>query len=1371
MHTTNRDGMSLKSGEINRIPKFNGNNFNSFRRQFKAYSMVVKPGLMKCFEVDEEDYNRTKTKRDRLRNMINNLDDHLQDENKSLEESKDQVKTLEKKLEIYSLFFNMLILCMSESTYMELDNMYSIEEDNGPLLWKLLEQKYIGNKNLVMYTMQKWLSIKEAESGDNTLQKYINEYRNLLEKLEASGEVPSELIKFSVLLNGLAKKRARTKNYLRRDMKDEINIREIIKMLLLEEEEFEVKKNVKVMKKNVCNNFKRYGNCKFGKKCKYKHVNNKEKRNFSIKKEDEIEVKHNQNKVKLECFQYKEKGSCKYGDRCRYVHQISDKDDENSLKKRIAELETEIKILRKSDEVRKEFVNILSKNEMIIDSGAGVTCVKEIDLLKDKNKVEEGSVYTANNKEIKVNIKGKISTKIEDAMYVPNFKHNILSVSQYCKDNDTSVLFTKHKVHIIDKKETIPKRLLNGISGREKNGLYYVDADVLVNEYREIDKIKMMEQFHLNIGHQSIKKFIKAAAKGYIKDMNRVVLNGKNNVYCNDCVIAKHKNKIPGSSNSTVNIPLRTMAYDTVGKLIPEAYNKSVYSNTLIDYASNYIWVTCSSSKSQGSMKLIDLMKEIQNTHDKKIKILRSDRAKELIQGRLKNFCKENGIRTEQTVAHQHYQNGKVERAHRTIFEIARAMQYSSDIPGKYWPFCIQYATYIYNRSPCSANEDNRPPILVLKQVIPSMDEFKQYGRYVSVKNDRLSRGKKLDPKAYLGRFLGYDSTSKGMNILVKTKVEIRSQVVFLDKTNINKLKEKHQKEIEIDEEESDSEEDDVTKIRKSTRNRIPTSTLDFRNQQLKLLKEYKKEVTIGNISYAKAKDSAYYRKAIMKEVNSHKKMQTVTEISQKDMPKDAKVIRGMWIINEKKDDKGHPIKAKARYVLCGNHQTWLDGVYAPVVDRVIINLLIYLKAKQRRNELIHADVSCAFLYSVRDKQKHGRLFTYPIPGYGVERGKMLEIEKDIYGLKEANNSFYKNVNRNAEKLGWIKMEEEPCLMKRGNEIMAIHVDDFLILTTGKNSEKTKRELSEIYDMKYEMANFYLGTTIMDNDRWIQLHQIAKIEDTFNTSEKIVLKWEKYMKRKPRTKYNTPLPTDFEKQLGTSTIIMTAQKDCQILTGKLLYICTHTRPDISYAVSALSRWLHKPSISLIFYLHRISIYLYHSKNLGIRYNKEDDYGNNYELDIYSDASYADYGGKSTTGYIILINNRIIEWKSKKQSTVALSSTEAELVAAIGAMKRMLFIIKILTFLNLKVSRITLHIDNMSTISILQEEVYQGRVRHLQVKYHKLKELQQAIFIQDKKIGKLEIKHVRTEENIADICTKSLGVKQHLYLCNKILSLK
>jgi hypothetical protein len=190
-----------------------------------------------------------------------------------------------------------------------------------------------------------------------------------------------------------------------------------------------------------------------------------------------------------------------------------------------------------------------------------------------------------------------------------------------------------------------------------------------------------------------------------------------------------------------------------------------------------------------------------------------------------------------------------------------------------------------------------------------------------------------------------------------------------------------------------------------------------------------------------------------------------------------------------------------------------------------------------------------------------------------------------------------------------------------------------------------------------------------------------------------------------------------------------------------------SRPDIAYAVSRAGQVMANPTAEDFQAVKRILRYLQGTKEVGIQYSK----GGNIELRGYADSNWAGdkKSRKSTTGYIFLLGGTAISWSSKKQNSVALSSTEAEYMAACAAVQEAIYLRTLLLDLREEQKEAsTLYQDNQGAIAMGNNSISNKRSKHISIKYHFVREK-----VKEKEI-KLEYKE--TTKMIADCLTKPVG---------------
>ncbi|KAL0549814.1 hypothetical protein IC582_014303 [Cucumis melo] len=198
-----------------------------------------------------------------------------------------------------------------------------------------------------------------------------------------------------------------------------------------------------------------------------------------------------------------------------------------------------------------------------------------------------------------------------------------------------------------------------------------------------------------------------------------------------------------------------------------------------------------------------------------------------------------------------------------------------------------------------------------------------------------------------------------------------------------------------------------------------------------------------------------------------------------------------------------------------------------------------------------------------------------------------------------------------------------------------------------------------------------------------------------------------------------------------------------------MYITT-TRPDIMHFVmhfvSLINRYMKNPTKMHLFAAKRIFRYLQGTKDYGLFYK-------NVVKSYFVGFTDSDYAGdiddrKNTSGYVFMLSLGAISWSSKKQSIFTLSTTEAEFIAATSYVCQAIWLKKILEELQFKQEgSIAIYCDNSSVIKLSKNPVLHGRSKHMDVKFHFLRDLT--------KDGTIDVFYCKSEDQIANIMTKPL----------------
>ena len=204
----------------------------------------------------------------------------------------------------------------------------------------------------------------------------------------------------------------------------------------------------------------------------------------------------------------------------------------------------------------------------------------------------------------------------------------------------------------------------------------------------------------------------------------------------------------------------------------------------------------------------------------------------------------------------------------------------------------------------------------------------------------------------------------------------------------------------------------------------------------------------------------------------------------------------------------------------------------------------------------------------------------------------------------------------------------------------------------------------------------------------------------------------------------------------------------QRLVGRLIYL-SHTRPDISYAVSVVSQFMHAPSEEHMEAVYRILRYLKSVPRKGLLFSKNGI--SNIEGYTNSDWAGDQTTRRSTFGYFTFVEGNLVTWKSKKQKVVARSSVEAEFRGMAHGVCELLWIRNILRDLGIEYATpMNLYCDNKAAIQIAQNPVQHDCTKHVEVDRHFIKENL------DEKI--IQFPFIQSESQLVDILTKAVSGK-------------
>ena len=324
--------------------------------------------------------------------------------------------------------------------------------------------------------------------------------------------------------------------------------------------------------------------------------------------------------------------------------------------------------------------------------------------------------------------------------------------------------------------------------------------------------------------------------------------------------------------------------------------------------------------------------------------------------------------------------------------------------------------------------------------------------------------------------------------------------------------------------------------------------------------------------------------------------------------------------------------------------------------------------------------------------------------------------------------------------MGFIQTATDPCVYRSsGGVYLGVYVDDIIVAAESDTRlAEGKKELNSQFDIKdLGKLHHFLGMKIVQDEATgsVWIGQPAYTES--------ILK--KFGMENAKV---SPTPVDPSNKLlkATEADEPVDQHVYQSAIGSLLYLSVATRPDILYVVSNVVEFSANPTTHHWTAVKRIMRYLKGTSDLGLIFKPQD----KCDCAGFSDA---DWGGdlddrKSTSGYVFQIGGGTVSWRSKKQTSVALSTAEAEYVALASTVQEALWLRHLLTDLNIESPGPTvIYEDNQSAIAMTRSPQFHGRSKHISIKYHFIRDVVTG--------GAVEVKYCPTQEMIADMLTKGL----------------
>lgn len=943
-------------------------------------------------------------------------------------------------------------------------------------------------------------------------------------------------------------------------------------------------------------------------------------------------------------------------------------------------------------------------------------------------------------------------------------------------------------------------------------------------------KVIPLSTWHVRLGHLNIpglRKYLKRLDISYDDDITE-------SYYCHACELGKATkiyNRIP-QERATENF--QYIHTDMVGAIKPKGFLDEMYFFTFTCDKTRFTHVYTAKLKSEWLSHLQTYYSLAQNKTQKSKPIarLRTDFGSELRSTKVDEWMLKEGITFEPSAPYSQEQNGVSERMGRTIMDMTRCTIIGGDIPDDLWPEIVLAMVDVKNLRPTNAL-DGQSPYEVFEKKPPTLDHLMMIGSTVYVliheeerKGDK-SKSAKFAPRAQKGKLVGYDGHTiyrvflEKDNKIIRVKdlrihedatpkddttvptydaimTEEQGKIVATgcspDMTHLESSVTQLQDKIPPKRRRGRSRksESDVTKALIITlENFVFHSSQDDLHalthepdkdeinlmvllaQSFEILEALDQEAFAFVSSFDLAEPGSYeaamsgplsaqWSKGLHEEFGNLIANDTWELVRIEDVEPGHTVLSGKWVFKIKRGVDGNITRYKARWVVKGYLQQYgidYDQTFAAVIKPMAFRILFALAAMYDL-DLEQMDVITAFLNGIIQE----RIYVHMPPGFTIP-GMVCKLKKALYGLKQSPRLWYEKLSGFLlEKLGLTRLHADHGIFatKEGikGPIVSSFVDDLNIMAP-KGSGQIKRvkdELTAAFKM-VDMGpiSYYLGLKV-ERDRERRLLKISQPAYIDKIAHKFGL-----LTAKPS---NTPMRENYlipnEGEASETDI-----KNYQAMVGSIMFAMIESRPDIAFATSMASRFAKNPSKAHIEAVKMIIRYLHTTKTRGIVYGEGDS-----KVIGYSDS---DWGGdqegrKSTSGFVFMMNNGAVSWSSKRQTSVALSSTEAEYMGLTQTAKEATWLRLLMTELGLlqpddqhaqlrmikTECPLVIHGDNQGSIALAKNPVFHARTKHIDIQHH---------YIRDEiKEGRIELTYIPTEDMVADGLTKPLShVKFHRFI--------
>nr|GEU82568.1 retrovirus-related Pol polyprotein from transposon TNT 1-94 [Tanacetum cinerariifolium] len=882
-----------------------------------------------------------------------------------------------------------------------------------------------------------------------------------------------------------------------------------------------------------------------------------------------------------------------------------------------------------------------------------------------------------------------------------------LNVNSVCATCDTCVLNDKH-----DMKSTCYIRDLKGndlLTGSRGTDLY----SITLQDTNCPNPIYLMAKatssqawlWHRHLSYLNFDTINLLSKNDIVVGLPKLKL--VKNLLCSSCELGKAKRK---SFHTKISLSskrqLQLLHMDLCGPMRVESINGKRYVLLIVDDYSRYTWTRFLRSKDETPEVLIDFLRLVQRGLQAQVRIVRTDKGTEFLNQTLHAYFATEGIHHQTLVARTPEQNGIFKRQNRTLVEAARTMLSPAKVPLFFWAEAIA-TTCLTQNCFLVIPRHEKTPYHIINDWKPSIKFFHIFGSLCYIVRDGENLDK-LKEKGDVCIFVGYSTQPRAYRVFNKrTRVIMESIHVNFDE--LPHMASAHISSDPVPECQRMALEHDSLcpsiqyqeNVTQADRTVTTLNELDFLFSPMfdELLNGSSKVVSKSSAVYTA--DAPNQRQQLTTPLNSRT---TPTPTCQ--VPTQAPTITSIKNITQAElnlenaqvtDDEFinifcTPVQDQ-RETSSRHEGVDFEESFASVARLEAVRMFIAYAA-HKSFTVYQMDVKTTFRYGTLKEEVYVNQPNGFVDPYHPD--KVYHLKKALYGLKQALRAWYDELSNFLISKGFSRgsIDLNLFIPKHMGDILLvqIYVDDIIFGSTNPNLSK---QFEKLMHSKFEMymigeLKFFLGIQIHQSPHGIFINQAKYAQEI--------------LKKHGMTScdsVDTPMATKhLDADLSGTPIDQTKYHS---MVGALMYL-TASRPDIMHATCYCARYQAKPTEKHLTAVKRIFWYLKDTIHIGLWYPK----------DTNSDHAGCLDSRKSTSGGIQFLGG-------DKLDCTSMSSAEAEYVSLSACCAQVLWMRTQLTDYGFHFDKIPMYCNSKASIAISCNPVQHSRTKHIDVRYHFIKE--------------------------------------------------